>query len=96
MTLSPEFVALVSLAGGISAIIACIKVILTPLDKIKQHDKDIEDLKNREKQRNEMDKAILNGLQAMINHTIDGNGIDQLKASRSELNHAIADIATNK
>lgn len=95
MTLSPEFVALVSLAGGISAIIACIKVILTPLDKIKQHDKDIEDLKNREKKRNDMDKAILNGLQAMTNHMIDGNGIEQLKASRNELNHAIADIATD-
>ena len=96
MTLSPEFLAIVSLAGGISAIIACVKVILTPLDKIKQNSLDIAELKKSEKKRNEMDRAMLNALQAMTNHMIDGNGIDKLKASRSELQHAINDIATTK
>lgn len=96
MTLSPEFLAIVSLAGGISAIIACVKVILTPLDKIKQNSLDIAELKKSEQKRNEMDKAMLNALQAMTNHMIDGNGIDRLKASRSELQHAINEIATTK
>ena len=96
MTLSPEFLAIVSLAGGISAIIACVKVILTPLDKIKQNSLEIAELKKSEQKRNEMDKAMLNALQAMTNHMIDGNGIDKLKASRSELQHAINDIATTK
>lgn len=96
MALSPEFLAIVSLAGGISAIIACVKVILTPLDKIKQNSLDIAELKKSEQKRNEMDKAMLNALQAMTNHMIDGNGIDRLKASRSELQHAINEIATTK
>lgn len=96
MALSPEFLAIVSLAGGISAIIACVKVILTPLDKIKQNSLDIAELKKSEQKRNEMDRAMLNALQAMTNHMIDGNGIDRLKASRSELQHAINDIATTK
>lgn len=96
MTLSPEFLAIVSLAGGISAIIACVKVILTPLDKIKQNSLDIAELKKSEQKRNEMDRAMLNALQAMTNHMIDGNGIDKLKASRSELQHAINEIATTK
>lgn len=96
MTLSPEFLAIVSLAGGISAIIACVKVILTPLDKIKQNSLDIAELKKSERKRNEMDKAMLNALQAMTNHMIDGNGIDRLKASRNELQHAINEIATTK
>lgn len=96
MALSPEFLAIVSLAGGISAIIACVKVILTPLDKIKQNSLDIAELKKSEQKRNEMDRAMLNALQAMTNHMIDGNGIDRLKASRSELQHAINEIATTK
>ena len=94
LALSQEFTTLVSIASGIAAIIACIKLVNTPLDKIKQNSEDIKELKEHQKKRNEMDRAILNGLQAMTNHMIDGNGIERLKASRDELNHAISEIAT--
>lgn len=89
-----EFTTTVSLCSGIAAIIALVKLISAPLDKIKDHDKDIKDLKEAIQKRSEIDKAILNGLQAMTNHMIDGNGIEKLKDSRTELQKAINEIAT--
>ena len=89
-----EFTTIVSLCSGVAAIIALAKLINAPLDKIKDHDKDIKDLKEAAKKRSEIDKAILNGLQAMTNHMIDGNGVDKLKESRNELQKAVNEIAT--
>lgn len=92
--LPAEFTTSVTLFSGIAAIIACIKVIGAPLEKIKEHDRDIKELKENNKKRAEMDKAMLNGLQAITNHMIDGNGVEKLKQSRDELQKAISDIAT--
>ena len=91
--MSQQFTTFVSIASGIAAIIACIKLLNSPLDQIKKNSDEIKKLKEAEDTRKEMDKAILNGLQAMTNHMIDGNGIDKLRASRDELQHAINDIA---
>ena len=93
MPLSQEFTTFVSICSGIAAIVACIKLINSPLDQIKKNAEDIEKLKKDQATRKDMDKAILNGLQAMTNHMIDGNGIDRLKTSRDELQRAINDIA---
>lgn len=92
--MSGEFTTIVSLCSGVAAIIALAKLINAPLDKIKDHDKDIKGLKEAAKKRSEIDKAILNGLQAMTNHMIDGNGVDKLKESRNELQKAVNEIAT--
>lgn len=92
--MATEFTTIVSLCSGLAAIFALIKMIATPLDKIKDHDKDIQDLKEAAKKRSEIDKAILNGLQAMTNHMIDGNGVEKLKQSRESLQKAITEIAT--
>jgi len=89
-----EFTTIVSLSSGIAAVIALIKLINAPLDKIKDHDKDIKELKEAAAKRSEIDKAILNGLQAMTNHMIDGNGVEKLKESRNDLQKAINEIAT--
>lgn len=94
MQLSPEFMAMVSLCSGLVTIFGLIKIIRTPFSTIKQNQEDIAELKKESKKHAEIDKAILNGLQAITNHMIDGNGINELKASRSELQHAISDIAT--
>lgn len=92
--LPAEFTTTVSLFSGIAAIIACIKVIGAPLEKIKEHDKEIKELKDATKKQSEIDKAMLNGLQAIVNHMIDGNGVEKLKSSRDELQKSINDIAT--
>lgn len=88
-----EFTTLVSIASGIMAIVALIKLISTPLDKIKQHDEDIKELQKQNKKQSEYEKVILNSLQAITNHMIDGNGVDRLKASRDELSKSINEIA---
>ena len=94
MTLSPEFSSMVSICAGIVTIYGLVKIAKTPFDKVTANAKDIEELKKKSTKQAEIDKAILNGLQAITNHMIDGNGIDRLRASRDELQHAIADIAT--
>lgn len=92
--ISQEFTTFVSICSGIAAIIAFVKLVNTPLDQIRKNKEDIEEIKRENSSRKEMDKAILNGLQAMTNHMIDGNGVERLRQSRDELNRAIADIAT--
>lgn len=89
-----EFTTIVSLSSGIAAIIALVKLINAPLDKIKDHDRDIKELKENQKKQSEIDRAMLTGLQAITNHMIDGNGVDKLKESRTNLQNAINDIAT--
>ena len=89
-----EFTTLVSLASGIAAIIAIVKMANAPLWQIKEHDRDIKEIKADIKKRNEVDKAMLNGLTAITNHMIDGNGVDKLRQSRDELTKAINEIAT--
>ena len=89
-----EFTTLVSIASGIVAIIALVKLLNTPLEKIKEHDRDIKEIKEDMKKRNEVDRAILNGLTAITNHMIDGNGVDKLKQSRDELSRTVNEIAT--
>ena len=94
MTVSPEFMTAVSLCSGLVTIYGLIKIVKTPFSTIRKNQEDIEELKKESKKHAEIDKAILNGLQAITNHMIDGNGINELKASRNELQHAISDIAT--
>lgn len=92
--MTPEFMTMVSLCSGLVTIFGLIKIIKTPFSTIKQNQEDIAELKKESKKHAEIDKAILNGLQAITNHMIDGNGLDRLRASRDELQHAISDIAT--
>ena len=92
MQVPQDFTTLVSIVTGISAIIALVKVLNAPVDKIKQHDNDIKEIKAEQTRRKEIDKAILNSLQAMTNHMIDGNGRDKLQASRDELQREISNI----
>ena len=89
-----EFTTIVSLCSGVTAIIALVKLINAPLDKIKDHDRDIKELKENQKKQSEIDKALLTGIQAITNHMIDGNGVDKLKQSRTDLQNAINEIAT--
>jgi len=89
-----EFTTIVSLASGIVGIVALVKMVNTPLWQIKEHDKEIKELKENNKKRSEVDRAMLNGLTAITNHMIDGNGVDKLRESRTQLQQAINEIAT--
>lgn len=94
MSISPEFTIFVTICSGLLAIANLYKMAKTPFDKVKQNTEDIAELKKASTKQAEIDKAILNGLQAITNHMIDGNGVDKLKASRDELQRTINDIAT--
>ena len=94
MTVSPEFMTVVSLCSGIVAVWNLVKTAKSPFDTVKKNEQDITELKKQSKKQGEIDRAILNGLQAITNHMIDGNGVDKLKTSRDELQRAINDIAT--
>lgn len=94
MPVSPEFMTVVSLCSGLVAVWNLIKIAKTPLDTVKKNADEIAELKKQNKKQGEIDKAILNGLQAITNHMIDGNGIEKLKSSRDELQRAINEIAT--
>lgn len=89
-----EFTTIVSLASGIVGIVALVKMVNAPLWQIKEHEKEIKELKENNKKRSEVDRAMLNGLTAITNHMIDGNGVDKLRESRTQLQQAINEIAT--
>lgn len=93
MNISPEFTVFVALCSGLLAIGNFIKMARTPFDKIKQQAGDIDELKKRAEKQAEIDKAMLNALQAIVNNMIDGNGVEGLKNSRTELQKAVNDIA---
>ena len=71
-----------------------IKVLRSPIDRIDSVERDVKLIKDDLNARKQIDRAILNSLQAITNHSIDGNGIEELKASKKELQHTIVDIAT--
>lgn len=93
----------VTIAGGISVIvgaITAIKNMLRPLTdisnrvaKIEEHDE--ADFKRFRKigeeiERNkDADRALYGAILSIMNHTIDGNHIDAMKAARNELNKHI-------
>lgn len=54
------------------------------LERFEKIDKELEDVRN-------MQHAICKSLFHMMNHMIDGNGVDKLKATREELRSYIID-----
>ena len=88
--------AIVLISQGIKAI----KDIFAPAISVQQrvtnleaqHAKDIahfDRLERKFEQQEMTNQAIMNGLVAIINHSIDGNGIEGLKKAREELLHHI-------
>jgi len=84
--------AIVLIAQGIKAareIIAPALTMREKLDKVLEHDsndlKKFEEINVKFKQQEVTNQAIITGLVALINHEIDGNGIDGLKNARAEL-----------
>ena len=75
--------------GGITAIGAFIKWVMTPIRKIDDHEHRIGVLEEAEQQRRAPDRYTTKALNAIVNHMIDGNGIDKLKEVRDEYQNEI-------
>lgn len=93
----------VTIAGGISVVVgaaSAIKNLIKPLTdiskrvaKIEEHDEaDFKRFRKIEEEieRNKAaDRALYGAILSIMNHTIDGNHIDAMKAARNELNKHI-------
>ena len=77
------------LIGGITAIGAFIKWVMTPIRRIDDHEHRIGVLERAEEQRRATDRYTTKALNAIVNHMIDGNGIDKLKEVRDEYQNEI-------
>lgn len=77
------------LIGGITAIGAFIKWILTPIKKIDDHEHRISSLEAHIEDRKATDRYTTKALNAIVNHMIDGNGADKLREVRDEYQNEI-------
>lgn len=77
------------LIGGITAIAAFIKWISTPFKQIENHEQRIAVLEKAETDRKATDRYTTKALNAIVNHMIDGNGIEKLREVRDEYQNEI-------
>jgi hypothetical protein len=77
------------LCGGIMAIIAFIGWLMKPINKLNDHEQRIKTLEQQEAERKATDRYTTKALNAIVNHMIDGNGIDRLKEVRDEYQNEI-------
>ena len=84
-----SFSQLVWLVGGLTAIGAFIKWALNPVHKLDDHERRINALEESRVERKQTDQYMMSALNALVNHMIDGNGIDELKKVRNDYQEQI-------
>lgn len=72
------------IVGGITAVAAFLKWAMQPIRQIEDHETRIKVLEKAEEERKATDRYTAKALNAIVNHMIDGNGIDKLKEVRDE------------
>ena len=77
------------IVGGITALGAFIKWVSTPFKKIDDHENRITALEKSEEERKATDRYTTKALNAIVNHMIDGNGIDKLREVRDQYQEEI-------
>ena len=77
------------IVGSITAIIAFLKWAMTPIKRIDEHEKRINALEESVEHRKETDLFMMEAMNAVVNHMIDGNGISELKKVRDKYQSTI-------
>lgn len=77
------------LCGGIMAIVAFIGWLMKPIKKLDDHENRIKALEQQEAERKATDRYTTKALNAIVNHMIDGNGVDKLREVRDEYQNEI-------
>ena len=77
------------LCGGLMAIIAFIGWLMKPINKLNDHEHRISTLEQQEAERKATDRYTTKALNAIVNHMIDGNGVDKLREVRDEYQNEI-------
>lgn len=72
------------LCGGVMAIVACVGWLVKPLKKLDNHENRITALEESRQERKQTDQYMMRALNSIVNHMIDGNGINELKRVRDE------------
>jgi hypothetical protein len=77
------------IVGSITAIIAFLKWAMTPIKKLENHETRISALEEGQTERKATERYIMSALNALINHTIDGNNTEELKRVRDSYQEQI-------
>lgn len=77
------------LCGGIMAIVAFVGWLMKPIKKLDDHENRIKTLEQQEAERKATDRYTTKALNAIVNHMIDGNGVDKLREVRDEYQEQI-------
>lgn len=86
-----SFAQLVWIVGGVTALGAFLKWAMAPFKQIENHEQRIASLEKAEQARKATDRYTTKALNAIVNHMIDGNGIDKLREVRDEYQNEIID-----
>ena len=77
------------LIGGITAIAAFVSWLMKPFKKLEDHESRIGVLEKTADERKQTDLFMMKSMNAIVNHMIDGNGVEQLKQVREEYQNEI-------
>lgn len=75
--------------GGITAIGAFIKWVMTPIKKIDDHEQRISSLEQHIEERKVTDRYTTKALNAIVNYLLDDSGTDKLREVRDEYQREI-------
>ena len=77
------------LCGGLMVIVGFIGWLMKPIKKLDDHEQRIKTLEKQEQERKATDRYTTKALNAIVNHMIDGNGVDKLREVRDEYQNEI-------
>lgn len=75
--------------GGITALATFITWLMKPFKKLDDHEKRIEVLEEAAGERKKTDQFMMKSMNAIINHMIDNDNVDELKRVRDEYQNEI-------
>lgn len=77
------------LCGGLMVVIGFVGWLMKPIKKLDDHETRIKALEQQEQERKATDRYTTKALNAIVNHMIDGNGVDKLREVRDEYQNEI-------
>lgn len=75
--------------GGITALASFLSWVMKPLKKLDNHETRISALETTADERHKTDVLMMKAMNAIVNHTIDGNNTEELKSVRTEFQSEI-------
>lgn len=80
---------IVVFCAALATVYGAYLIVKKPFDKLDDHERRIKHIENLTAERTATDRLTLKSLNAIINHMIDGNGLERMKSVRDELQNSI-------